>query len=335
LKQLAIIFFTPLLGLAGLLGISATYWADTHSEPTIISNYNLVDSTQATVLSKSCLEIEHKILNSQIDDESIKEEINQLNSSFEIDYLSALIYKRVGDYEAAYNSVLKHIDFKTSHFTFYDELITIARISGNLEKIKELLAGNSETSPYSLYRSGLVNFESGEYKESISEFEKIIADGFNSEIVLYRLAYSNRLIGDYQKSLEWLSEAEALLDSSDQFLAKVINAKGSIYFLSSEYEIAEKFYIEANSIAINSGNIVEEIKSMGNLAMIKDFYGDVYTAREDLSYAIQKASKIENLDLLAFLHSELGVSFTYTSENIKARENYERSYEYYTTLQNH
>jgi CHAT domain-containing protein/tetratricopeptide (TPR) repeat protein len=317
LKQLAIIFFTPLLGLAGLLGISATYWADTHSEPTIISNYNLVDSTQATVLSKSCLEIEHKILNSQIDDESIKEEINQLNSSFEIDYLSALIYKRVGDYEAAYNSVLKHIDFKTSHFTFYDELITIARISGNLEKIKELLAGNSETSPYSLYRSGF------------------IADGFNSEIVLYRLAYSNRLIGDYQKSLEWLSEAEALLDSSDQFLAKVINAKGSIYFLSSEYEIAEKFYIEANSIAINSGNIVEEIKSMGNLAMIKDFYGDVYTAREDLSYAIQKASKIENLDLLAFLHSELGVSFTYTSENIKARENYERSYEYYTTLQNH
>jgi CHAT domain-containing protein/tetratricopeptide (TPR) repeat protein len=335
LKQLVIIFLTPLLCLAGLLSISTSYWTDTPSKPTITSNYILFDSTQVTSPSQSCLEIEYQISNSQIDYKHIKKEINNLNSSFEKDYLTALIYKRAGNYEAAYNSLLKHIDINTSHFEFYDELITVARITGNLEKIKEQLADKSEASHYTLYLSGLIKFESGKYQKSIAEFEKIIAGGFVSESVYYRLAYANRLIGDYEKSLEWLTEAESLLDSTDRFLAKVINAKGSIYFLSDEYELAEKLYIDANSKAIATGDVVEEIKSMGNLAMIKDLYGDVYTAREDLSKAIQKASKTENIDLLAFLYSELGVSFTFTSENIDAREKYESSYEYYTILKNH
>ncbi|MBT8386056.1 MAG: tetratricopeptide repeat protein, partial [Ignavibacteria bacterium] len=230
---------------------------------------------------------------------------------------------------------MKHIEINTSHFEFYDELVTVSRITGNLEKIKEQLAAKPKVSNFILYLIGSIKFESGQYQESITEFEKIIASGFISETVYYKLAYSNRLIGDYEKSLKWLTEAESLLDSTDRFLAKVINGKGSIYFLSDDYELAEKLYIDANRSAITTGNVVEEIKSMGNLAMIKDLYGDVYTAREDLSMAIQKANKIENLDLLAFLHSELGVSFTYTSENIAARENYEISYEYYTTLKNH
>ena len=181
----------------------------------------------------------------------------------------------------------------------------------------------------------MINFETGKYQESIADFERIISSGFLSEFVFYRLAYSNRLTGDYEQCIKWLDEAESLLDSTDRSFAKILNSKGSIYFLSDDYESAEKIYKHAYNNAIATGNVVEEIKSMGNLAMIKDLYGDVYAAREDLGIAIQKASKIENLDLLAFLHSELGVSFTYTSENIAARENYERSYEYYTTLKNH
>jgi len=335
LKQLVIIFLTPLFGLTGLLSISATYWTDTHSKPTIISKYNLADSTQSTFLSKSCLEIEHQILNSRINDEQIKEKIRILNSSLEKDYLTALLNKRVGNYEAAFTSLYKNIDENISHLRYYDELVNTAKLTGNIEEIKKYLTGKSEVSQYSLYLSGLTKFESGKYQESIVEFEKIIAGGFISEIVFYHLAYANRLIGDYEKSLEWLTDAESLLDSTDRFLAKVINAKASIYFLSNEYELAEKFYLDANSISIVTGNVIEEIKSMGNLAMIKDMYGDVYSAREDLNTAIHRAREIENRDLLAFLHSELGVSFTYTSENIDARENYERSYEYYTALKNH
>lgn len=334
LKQFVIIFLAPIF-FAGLLGISVNYSTYNSSDSTITKTTIKNDSLQSIEPSQVCLDLEYQILNSQIDKESIKENVINLNSSFERDYLYALLYKREGNFEAAYTSLQNHIDIKTSYLSYYDELVNAAKITENLESLNGWLTSQSETTQYSLYVSGMIKFETGKYQESIADFEKIISSGFLSVFVFYRLAYSNRLTGDYEQCIKWLDEAESLLDSTDRSFAKILNSKGSIYFLSDDYESAEERYKDAYNNAIATGNVVEEIKSMGNLAMIKDLYGDVYAAREDLGIAIQMASKIENLDLLAFLHSELGVSFTYTSENIAARENYKKSYKYYTTLKNH
>ena len=46
------------------------------------------------------------------------------------------------------------------------------------------------------------------------------------------------------------------------------------------------------------------------------------------------AEEIENKELLAFLYSELGVSFTYTNNLVEARKNYEKSYSLYELFKN-
>ena len=68
-----------------------------------------------------------------------------------------------------------------------------------------------------------------------------------------------------------------------------------------------------------------KIKALANLSIIKDQYGEVEGARDDFTKAIQMTEEIENKELLAFLYSELGVSFTYTNNLVEARKNYEKT----------
>jgi tetratricopeptide (TPR) repeat protein len=334
LKQLLILFLTPILGFVGILGLSANYWSANSTTPEFIDSSIINDTIPSIDPSSLCLELENQIINSQIDNKLIEENINRLDSNFEKDYLTALLNKREENYKKAFDLLSNHINVNTSHLNYYDELVNAAKITNNLDLIQQHLIQKTEPLPLSLYLSAIINFETGKYQESILEFKEVISSGFTSEIIYYKLAHSYRLIGEYEKSLKWLNDAESILDSTDRILAKVLNARGSIYFLSGEYEIAEEFYTKAHKSSVKTGNVVEEIKSLGNLAIIKDLYGDVYSAREYLTNAIEEAKKIQNFELLAFLFSELGVSFTYTAEIITARDNYEKSYEYYSTLKN-
>ena len=118
------------------------------------------------------------------------------------------------------------------------------------------------------------------------------------------------------------------------YFSKINNLKGTIFFLSGEYEQAKKFYQYALDLSEKNGNSVEEIKAIANLAIIKDQYGEIYEARGDFQKAIKMAEEIENVELLAFLYSEIGVSFTYTSNLIEARENYKKSFLLYEQMRN-
>ncbi|RKY94573.1 MAG: hypothetical protein DRQ01_02050, partial [Ignavibacteriae bacterium] len=330
LKQFAILFFTAMIGLVVMLVLSAHYW-DSGNQKTR-TDRKVYLTLQTVNISESCRKIEHKIRNSEIDKKLIEDELDKLNSIFENNYLSALLKIREGDYLQAYQLLFNHLDVNILHLSFYDELVISAKITNNFTQLNTWLQGREETSPGTLYLSALIKFESGSYQQSAKEFEEIVNRGFVSEKVFYKLAYAYRLTGDYEISLKWLDRAVEQLSADDKFLAKVLNGKGSIYFLSGDYETAEKHYTDARNSAIKTGNTAEEIKAIGNLALIKDSYGDVYSAREDFKSAIDRTKKIENRKLLAFLYSELGVSYTYTNEILEARKNYELSYEFYSTL---
>ena len=97
-------------------------------------------------------------------------------------------------------------------------------------------------------------------------------------------------IGNYDESFLKLLEAEKLCGDDEPFLAKIINLKGTLYFLSGDYDKAKKEYETSLAIAKKSGNKVEEIKSIANLAIIKDQYGDVYSGRDDFINAIQNGN---------------------------------------------
>lgn len=321
-----------MIGLAGLFLLAASYL---NPIPGYAQSQDEQDSTlEKTNISKTFLKLESQIRNSEIDFNQIEEEIESTKSDFEKNYLSSLIKIRKGDYETAFTLLNNLLDEKTSYLPYYDELVTSAKITGNITQLRSWIERQNATSINSLYLSSIINFENGNYNESITELKQILEKDSSHVVVFYKLAYSYRLVGNYNQSLEMLKKAEVMLSPGNKYYAKVLNGKGSIYFLSGEYESAEKNYTEAYNSAKNSGNTVERIKAVGNLAIIKDSYGDVYSAREDLAEAIKQAKEINNQDLLSFLYSEIGVSFTYTNEIIKARKNYEQSYKFYSTLKN-
>ncbi|MCK7520665.1 MAG: hypothetical protein MZV64_24700 [Ignavibacteriales bacterium] len=74
------------------------------------------------------------------------------------------------------------------------------------------------------------------------------------------------------------------------------------------------------------GTDVEEIKAFANLAIIKDQYGEILEARNDFQRAIKMAEEIENVELLAFLYSELGVSFAYTNNLDRSEGELQKSF---------
>jgi tetratricopeptide (TPR) repeat protein len=276
------------------------------------------------------------IQNKPIDKEKVQSELNSFSSEFEKTFLSALLKKRAGEFENSFNQLFPLLANSPSQLNFYEELSALAKISGNLNKLSEWLDANKEksTDPFYLYLDGLVELQKGNTSAAIEKLHSLTANSFESKEIYYQLAYSHRTVGDYDASFKNLIEAEKLCDDNDVFLPKIINLKGTIFYLSGEYELAKKEYESALQLSKSTGNKVEEIKSISNLAIIKDQYGEIYEARDDFQQAIKMAEEIENTELLAFLYSELGVSFTYTNHLIKARENYEKSFSLFKRLRN-
>ncbi|MDX1373798.1 MAG: tetratricopeptide repeat protein, partial [Nitrososphaeraceae archaeon] len=187
---------------------------------------------------------------------------------------------------------------------------------------------------FSLFLKGLVESEKGNTDSSITTIENLIKNGFSQKEIYYQLASAQRKVGNYEGAFTSLVKAEMMSENDDSFLSKIIVLKGTLFFLSGNYEKAKGEYETSLKLSKQSGNTVEEIKSLANLGIIKDMYGEVDDARQDFLTGIEMAKEIENAELLAFLYSELGVSFTYTNNLIEARQNYEQSYEMYRSLHN-
>ncbi len=276
------------------------------------------------------------IQNSPIDKEKIQSDINSLDSKFEREYLIALLNKRVGKFSEAFeNLFLLLVDFP-DQLNFYEDLSSLAKISGKLDKLSEWLTKNKTKADnfYYLYLDALVENQYGKTSAAIAKFEALIEKGFKSREIYFELASAYRAVGNYDSSLKILNFSESYCDSADYYYPKILNLKGTIYFLSGEYEEAKKYYKYALEKSEKNENRVELIKATANLAIIKDQYGEIYEAREDFQQSIKLADEIENIELLAFLHSELGVSFTYTQNLIEARKNYEKSFSLYDQLKN-
>ncbi len=333
LKFNTILYLPALIGLMGLFLLSVFYY---NPNPGFALAQNIgKQNTSIIYFSDRCLNLEFQIKNTEINIKQIENEIEKLKNNVEKDFLFALLKIRAGDYQTAYELLKNHLNEEFSYLVFYDELVTCAKITNNLEQLQKFVEEKKESTISLQYLSADIDFAKGNYQVSIDIYKRILNEDSLNVDILYKLAYSYRLVGNYEQSLLLLTNAEALFQPGNRGLAKILNGKGSVYFLSGDYETAEKIYTLAYNSATESGNNVEKIKAIGNLAIIKDSYGDVYSAREDLSNAIAQAEKINNHYLLAFLYSELGVSFTYTNEILDARNNYEQSYNLYTTLKDH
>jgi len=328
-----VLLITSFLAIAGLFGIAEpdnSVPQKTPSNPQLI-NYIADDDLY---FSKEFYHYEFLIINSELN-KSIDFKINNLLDGFEKDYLVALLKNRNKEFNNAYTVLAKHLDSTPQLYRYYDLLAQLANITNNLNELSNRIKENDKTvKGYHVYLIGMIEFTKGDYSETIKHLNSLINDGIESKEIYYALTYAYRSLGNYEQGLKELIKAENFVDSSSFYYPKIINAKGSLFYLSGKYDIAEQNYQTAYDHAVRKKNVVEEIKALTNLAIIKDLYGDAYSSREYFNKALLIAEKIENHNLIALLHSELGVSYTYTNNIVEARNNYEKSYEIYSSLKN-
>ena len=275
------------------------------------------------------------IQNNPINKNIIQSEINSLPSEFEKKYLSALLKKRQGDYTTAFEELYVLIDDSPGLFDYYEQLSNLGKITGNLDKLSRWINEQADSlDDFDIYLKGLVEAEKGLTQSSVSIFEGLIEKGFSKKEVYYQLASTLRKTGNYEDAFINLSIAEKICKNDQLFLPRILVLKGTLYFLSGDYDKARSEYESSLKLAKETENTVEDIKALANLAIIKDMYGEVEEARKDFLIGIEKANEIENKELLAFLYSELGVSFTYTNNLVEARHKYEESYSLYKLLNN-
>jgi len=336
LKEFILISSILITAFLALFGITESYLTDsTKIGSQITIDRKVYSPVSNKELSKEFYYYLDLIENKSLNEEKVQTEINSLNSKYEKEFLSALLKKREGNFDEAFNQLFLLLKDSPRQFRYYEQISTLGKITGNLDKLSKWIIEDGDTSDYfSLYFKGLIESEKGMIENSISRFEFLIDDGFVSKEIFYQLANNLRKGGNYEEAFKKVLIALKMCENEDSFLSKVIVLKGTLYFLSGDYENAKTEYEYSLKLANQTGNTVEEIKSIANLAIIKDLYGEVDEARKGFLNAIELANEIDNMELLGFLYSELGVSYTYTNNLVEARNNYENSYSIYKLLRN-
>ena len=337
IKKSLVLFVPSTLGIIGLIIFSFLFW---QTDPSSKNNFDsekkvIPQQTKQFQPSQHFLDLEYRINQTAIKDkQKFKDQISEIDNKFEKGYLSALLNKRETKYQSAYNLLVKLFDLDILYYPSYEELVDLANITGNLNELNRQLIKKLPQNLNLKYIEGLISYKKGNYKNAIKSFEDLVSYNKKSKEIYFWLSYFYRGEGNYDYSLALLDKADSLTKKEDIYQCKIPLAKGSLYYFSGDYDKAEKFYKIGYKEAKSTRNTIEEIRGLANIAIILDETGDVEGARKNLHSAIEKAVPLENAVLLAYLYSELGVSYTYTNEIIEARRNYQASYSFYSKLNN-
>lgn len=282
-------------------------------------------------LSKSFYQIESSLKNGDYDKVGTPKKISDLTSKFEREYLQALIKKREGDFSSHYNLLSWQLSYVPELFRYYDELAFSARANGKLKELKVQAARLKTQSGFKLYLTALVEHNLGNYNEALKISDSLSA---NKKEIFFLRAQALRGLGNYDEANKELDFAEKLAGGDRDYLAKIYNSKGSLFFLSGQLKKAEEFYKKANQLAKTANHKEEETRSIINLGIIADEMGDVESARRLFRSAINILNKTRDPELRALAYSEIGVSYSLTNEIIESKNYYEKSYDIYSRLKN-
>tara|TARA_B100000700_G_scaffold966_1_gene1367 strand:- start:10199 stop:11758 length:1560 start_codon:yes stop_codon:yes gene_type:complete len=184
--------------------------------------------------------------------ELIKSEINNLNILSKMDNIDevikrsiiltkkypkiAIFYNILGSSLEKKNKIYeaeviykKSIEIDPKNIFALINLARISRITNDLEKSEELLKKALEFEPENLFAHlnyGELKIEKNNFLEAISIFEKIYKKNENFQNVVMRLANTYSIIGDFEKSEEYLSLASKKkpeLFAADYRLSNIIN----------------------------------------------------------------------------------------------------------------
>lgn len=262
-----------------------------------------------------------------------QEFISSLKPGFEKDFISAVNKFKLNRFSKAYELLLVHLKEKPSSLQYYEYLTKTAGILGKYKEVEKII-DNRKDEPEFIYLNGLIDYYKLNYQSAAEKFLQVVKLQNRSVDILIYLSNTYRRLGDYEKAEETLQIAFGLIEKNDFQFAELLVAKGSLFFLSGEYEKARELYEKGLSTAERTGNRTEEIKAYLNLAMINDLYGNIPEARDLFEHSFRLAEQINQSELEATVLSEWAVSFTYTNELVEARKRYEKSYELFEAFNN-
>lgn len=273
------------------------------------------------------------LLNSPVKIKKESEFLIDVEQSIYKDIVLAAIEQKKTNYKKSLNLLLKNLILHPKNYFYYDLLLEIATVTDSNIRIVNIIKEMPEDK-FVLYFLGRYNFQKANFQKAKTFFYKALKKEPNSIKTLYWLSYTHRKLGNYDKAILLLNSAIKNISKEHREKALLLNALGSLMFLQGDYERAKEVYRLALKSAIQFNYTQESIKAKMNLALIDDIYGDIPEARRKLNNALKDSRKINNLSLEAMVLSELGVSYTYTNELIKAKTNYLNSFEKFLKLSN-
>ena len=223
-----------------------------------------------------------------------------------------------------------------NYLPFYDELVSAAMASELLPVLEnKVAASKNKNSFYSDYINSLIFYSEGKYKKSLELLEKLIKKDPVNFSIIYQLSYTYRNLGNYDIALKLLADFRKKSSNVDNWeITKILIAEGSLYFLSGKNKKAFDLYNEGYNLSKKLNDLQEEARALVNLGIVADVEGNTDNSRKNFAAAVDIAERINDIDAEAFAYSETGVSFSFTNELIKARQNYEKSYSLYTEAGN-
>jgi CHAT domain-containing protein/tetratricopeptide (TPR) repeat protein len=274
-------------------------------------------------------------LNSTVNINKEKEEIKKLIPSFEKTFLYSLVLKRELKFQPMFDSLFSVLPSSPHYLGYYDELNFAAAAA---DKQSDIISYLEKDKSFSLgfrsYLRGLIYLSKSNSKTALVEMLNALKSDSLSAHILYQLSLIYRDLGDYPKAFDALRKAYKDNINNKYLNSQILLAQGSVFYLSGETDMAEKYYLNALQSASTLNDLHTKSRAMVNLGIIKDIKGNSKDARSYFNEARQIAADINDLDNQALALSELGVSLTFTNNLIDAMYNYLKSYEFYTVLGN-
>lgn len=303
-------------------------------------NTNIQDSLKTEIVNqdwsfKLLASMQYHLINSEIPAEKELNNLKDFPGDYRNALLKSILYKKENKFLLMYDTLSSYLSHIPHYLPWYDELIYSANATNRLSLLEARIALLNEfPAREKNYLLGLIKYNLADYKASREYFVQSLKSDSTNKNILYQISYACRSLGDYKSALTFIKKAETNSKEDLYFQVKTQIAEGALYYLSGDYNAANKIYKEAFNFSIKNNLKEAEGQSYVALGIMDDAQGSIDKARDKYSRAIEISASIQNMDLKAYALSELGVSYSYTNNLIEAKENYIESYRLYKLMGN-
>lgn len=287
-----------------------------------------------TNLSKNTDSLAFLISNDNLNTVEALKNLEQLSPSPERSYLISLLYKRAGNYPVMYYTLIHGLKLTPSFIEYYGELSFAAKAMGRNSKIEKYLSDNYIKNIFKNYILGLIRSSENKHKEALELLLAAAKYDSTNPNILFEIANEYKNLGDYNKSFDYLIKCEQANKNVKHFAARILIARGTLFFLSGNYDKANKYYFQAEAISRSSNDWQSLTNALVDLGIIADMDGNTDEARKLYNEARDIAEGINYTEGQAFACSELGVSYSFTNQLVEAKHCYVKSFDLYKIIGN-